>query len=253
MPMPTWFAIVMCLALAPYLVVPILIWRTQRFLANPTLRSILPEFLPPSIRKSFDEVRDALRADQFEHCFDAVSNDHSPPFRLYFRGFVHRGEQISALVTSLLDDEQNDAKTFLEFDSRFDDGSELNTHNCEFLGAPIHSPHETSRAFSLIKNPSQLFRVHLHYLEQLKLKRAPLPLAGQEFLALKSSLCDDLVHQEQMGGLALDASAEFYKPTWAGAFLIAWHGMWPLSWFKKIIYKQRAKLWLKRLSSAQVT
>jgi hypothetical protein len=49
-----------------------------------------------------------------------------------------------------------------------------------------------------------------------------------------------------MGGFFLEEGS--YRPTLAGAILMAWYNMWPLSWVRRGFYSIRSKYVLRRLN-----
>ncbi len=249
--MATLLGFAACLAVFPYILFPILIKRTQRFRKTPRLRLVLPEFLPSWAKKHFDSNHKDLLKDGFLPCFDAVSYDHAPQLQVYLRVYIERKQNIFAVSTVLLpnDETEKPLKIFLEFVSRFQDGSEINTNNIDLIGAPIEPPSKILHTFQFIRTPKVLLRLHKHFVTKFKNRTAAiLPNEGCELESFQHHMGQDLKSQEKMGGLIGSANDDFYSPTWAGAFLMAWYTMWPARFIRKFYKQHKAKIWLKRLN-----
>lgn len=250
--MSTFFIFLVTLALLPYLLFPLVIRKTQRFKKSPSLRRVLPDFLPVSVKSFFHANHSVLLKEGFIQCFDAVSNDHAPHVRVFTRMYVEPKRSILALATALLPSEgpKTPLKTFIEFVSKFRDGTEINTNNCELVGAPIEPQKKITRTFQFVQAPQTLLHLHQYFLnKKTQSKVAIFPAKGEEFSSFEQSLRLDLEAQESIGGLSLDKTKTCYRPTWAGAVLMAWYTMWPFSFIRSFFRNRKARKWLRQLNA----
>lgn len=239
--------------LLPYLFVPIMIRRNQFFSEKPQLRPVITGFLPSSVEKYFVSAGENLKLLGFEHRVDAISLDYGPSLRVFIRFFVETRRSILATCTSILPD---GAKTpvgnFLEFNSRFSDGREVSTHNSDLFGAPIEPRQKTILALPFVKETAVLFGIHNQILDRLHLKekKSLIPDAGAEFDFLVKSFKEDLIRQMNLGCLEFDQATNCYRPTWAGAFLMGWYSMWPITSIRRLLHRLKAKIKIKALNKA---
>lgn len=244
-----WLWILAGAGLLPYVVLPIVIRNTQRFHLQPRLRQLFSSFYPDAIAQYFASLDQPLTTEGFRQAFEAVLTDY-PGLKLYMRFYVADQEKITALASVLIpegSDPELPPKTMLELSSHFDNGTELCTNNRELSGAPIEPRSKTSRTFHPQTSPQALVQLHRHFSAHIK-ALPQLPVAGTEFEFVKHCLRQELVAQEQIGGLVLDRQREQYRPTWAGAFLMAWYAMWPLTVLRRVYHRQKARLWLRQVS-----
>ncbi len=252
-----WPYLILLLAL-PYLVVPILIRRNHFFTLKPRLRSVLHGFLPAQVESFFDATTIAIAKLGFEPRIDAVSLDFGPDLKVFMRLFVSHKKAFVAICSSLIPEGKTEPiRNFIEFGSRYKDGHELSTHNSDLIGAPIEHPLKTTTVLPRIDDVNVLFAVHEQTAKKLGFDSKPMimPDEGVELDYLIQSFHADLSHQAKLGCLELDEMANGYRPTWAGAFLLGWYSMWPISpairfWQRcKAKFKIRALLRVSRLST----
>jgi len=244
-----WMWILLSVALLPYLALPIVIKKTQRFQLKSQLRQLFGGVRRSDVGDYFSTIDKSLLDEGFRTAFDAVSNDYTG-FTLYLRFYVSDQEKISAVASALLqdgEDSETNTKTMLEFNSFFSNGRELLTNNSQLPGAPLEPKNRKSRTFHFISNPLMLLGLHRHFIGYIKAQPL-LPESGAELEFFKNSLQKELAAQEAIGGLILDQQSGVYRPSWAGAFLMAWYSMWPLSFVRKILMKQKAKIWLRKVN-----
>lgn len=243
----------LCLLLLPYFLVPILIRRSQLFPLKPNMRKLLPAFLPKAVDEYFKETSDHLATFGFDYRIDTISLDYGPNLRVFMRMLVAEAKGVVAIVTSLLSDgERIPLRNFIEFSSHFTNGHEISTHNSDLSGAPIEPTNRKSRTFPLVTDAKILFALH-EYLVKKTVSSSSIPLLphqGSEFEFLVNNFKRDLANQAKLGCLMLDKKHDCYRPTWAGAFLMGWYSMWPLSFIRRSLQKIRARIELKALKKA---
>lgn len=247
-----WMWIILGAAGAPYLLLPVLVKNTQRFFATPALR-LLPGGFSSKIEHFFNSHNEQLSTHGFRHAFDALSSDY-PGLKLYMRYYLLEKERICALATLVMydDDDKSPPKIMLEFSTYFDNGTEIATSNNDLPGAPLEGPHRKSHTLHFVKNLSTLLNAHRYFIRNAT--AMPLtPAKGSEFDFFKLCLKKELSTQEKIGGLFLDESSGEYRPTWAGAFLMAWYTMWPVSFVRRLYSKQKARPCLKAIAHTAPT
>jgi hypothetical protein len=220
------------LVFIPYIIVPIIMWRKQSFAALPQLRQISENFVPKNARTFFESVEAELKKCSFERSFDALSLDYGPNIRVFFRLLISRSDSIIAVATTLIyDAAEEPLAKHVEILSRFKNGSEISTHNSELSKAPLESKKKRAFVFPKVEDPKRLFELHQGLLKKLKAdtKNAYLPKTGEEFAFLVKSTKDELHAQAELGALRLDRVNNCFRPTIAGAILMAWYSMWPMT------------------------
>lgn len=251
--MNEWLIVLAAVMLAPYVVVPILIRRSHSFSQKPQLRLMLDGFLSKSVQEYFLGQEQQLAPLGFNHRIDVMSRDYGPHMRVFVRLFVSTQQSIMAMSTALVPDGENDPiKTFSEFSSRFSDGVEISTHNSDLMGAPIEHNQKIVSYFPGQACLKTLLGCHQGALKKRKLLavEARVPDVGQEFSFLVQNFHDDILAQVDLGCLSYDKDAQCYRPTWAGAFLMGWYSMWPVSFIRLLLHKLRAKIILRRSMQA---
>jgi hypothetical protein len=247
-----WFILVTLLAL-PYLLIPLLIKRHQSFSLQPQLRKVVGDFVPKSTEAYFKKVGNRLKKLGFEHRVDVVSRDFGPNLRVFMRLFIEKSHFTIATCSSLIPDgASKPVKNFLEFNAKFFDGWEISTHNSDLSSAPIEYRKKIISVFPSFIDIKLLHRFHQQIVSQFNMtdKQALIPAEGYEFEFLVQTFKDDLSRQADLGCLELDAVNSCYRPTWAGAFLIGWYSMWPISSLRRLMQKLRGKLKIRALEKA---
>jgi hypothetical protein len=248
--MNEWLIVLLVVLLLPYWLVPYFIWKNQSFSVSPRLKPMLSGFLPESIAAHFSEVTNELEGIGFEFRQDAVSFDYGPNLRVFLRILVAQQKKIMAVAASILPDgEVKPASNFLELVSSFSDGREVTTHNSDMVGAPIEHKTKTVSSLFMVQDLKKLTFFHEQIMQQqgLKAETAVVPTLGQEFEALVESVKRDLARQVSLGALRLDQINKCFRPTWAGAFLMGWCSLWPISPLRRGYAHMRARWQMRTL------
>jgi hypothetical protein len=248
-----WLLLLVVVVLTPYVVVPLLIRRNHYFLLKPQIRPVVAGFLPAAVLVHFDHQTTELKTLGFEHRIDVVSLDYGPHLKVFLRFYVAIEKSMMAVCTALMPEGASEPiKTFIEFSSRFIDGQEVATHNSDLMGAPIEHQKKHVAYFPSIANMKILLDCHEHAINQLGLSQQPkaIPDDGQELAFIVQNFQDDLKAQVHLGCLEFDTNQSSYRPTWAGAFLMGWYSMWPISSIRLLLYKLKARVTLRGLKRA---
>jgi hypothetical protein len=126
---------------------------------------------------------------------------------------------------------------FLEFDSQFEDGSEIDTINTPNVHIFYDVPEKIVNRIPHLKDAASLFRVHQYVVGQ-KTSPAVLPEPGTELDSLRAQNMHTLARQAELGYYFLDQSGEYYRLTWRAAFRSAYRLLWPL---KQILQRRQER------------
>lgn len=236
----------------PYVIIPFVIRREQTFFATPKMRQIMEGFLPNKVARHFLNTSVKLKDLGFIHKVDILSLDFGPGVKVFLRLFVAEDGSGTATSTFICDSETNEPlKNFIEFNSLFENGTEISTHNSDLIGAPIEARDKIVSPFLSITDEKLIYEYHKKLLHNLGLDdiRATTPDQGQELNFVMQNFTNDLIRQESLGCLHFDKSSNCYRPTWAGAFLLGWYSMWPITQIRRILQRAKAKLKLRALAS----
>jgi hypothetical protein len=116
---------------------------------------------------------------------------------------------------------------YVEFVSKFDDGTELDTGNASQVGVFYKPPRATRIRIPHLKDPSALFQVHLYLMKQ-RSAAARLPEPGTEKEHFSNSVKKSLAEQVELGFYFLDETKQRYRPTWKGAYRATYRLLWPM-------------------------
>ena len=139
--------------------------------------------------------------------------------------------------------------TVLIFSTEFDDGTKLVTSNSR---QPVIMPRvrirQGSEAFPKFTRPRRLFEIH----------QASVARYGGGATRLEPSIEDPVEYLRQRwrtesatfaetGYFYYDEKHDVYRPTWRGAYLMAWKLLWPVKPILGLIRKRRAARLLREL------
>jgi hypothetical protein len=232
--------ILLAVAVLPYIAVPILIWRTQRFTASFHLRVLQESFLPKEVISEFQKLGEPLTERGFEPCFDAVSTDEFLGLRFYHRILMSRLQKTWAICTAICDPEGTFQKSYLELKTEFQGTGSVSTHNSDLIGAPIKSRTQRAMALPAQTLPTVVLNVHLRNLGKLRGDIVE-PSAENASATFKRFLMQYHDEQVDLGAIYFDEAEKIYRPTWAGAFLIGWYSMWPLTFIRRFFSALRIR------------
>jgi hypothetical protein len=240
---------VMCI---PYLAMPLLLWRSQHFFPAPTLTRHLPGFLPPPVKSHFDDLERAFADLGFEGRADGLSRDHFPDTDLYLRILVDEKKATVATVSALLSHGEGAQvfQRFVELMTRSETGLEVTTHNCDLLGTPVEWPKRISLALPPQTSAGDMAALHERATtEHIGSTGRILPTQGNELEAARQAMHDELRQQVELGGLRIDEEDGLFRPTLAGAVVMAWGSLWPVTMIRRALRRRRTRHWRRAMSS----
>jgi hypothetical protein len=253
MPFPTHLItpllILAGLVLLPYVVGPILIRCSMRQSANPTLGSFPagdPK-LPKAVAKHFRKTLSALEPLGFEVVEGLTLPDQTPRVKALVLMLANRPARDIAVVTAIYAAEQGIQKlktAYVEFVSRYRDGTVVQTNNTATLGAFAPRPGVITNRLPSVAEPERLYRLHHALAAQDGGESGKVLVLDEEFKGdaaayLAWAIRNELQGQVETGYLYEDEEAAAFRPTWKGALLMTWGLLWPL---KAIRTAQRDRL-----------
>jgi len=252
--MSEWLLFFAVLLAIPYVLVPCLIKRNHFFSKSPYIRSLSFGFLPPLVEQDFQKSDRQLQELGFEHRLDAVSLDYGPHLKVFMRLYVALEKSMVAIVTALVPEDSDGAiKSFVELSSRLSGGVEVLTSNSDLMGAPIEHKSKKISVLPAVENIKILCAFHESILKKLGFdqKAAQVPQPGYELAFLVQDFEDDIAAQNSLGCLEYDPDTDSFRPTWAGAILMGWYSMWPISIMRSLVQRIRAYFMIRNIKQLE--
>lgn len=234
-------------AVLPFVAVPILVRITQRFSSDIPLRPMQESFLPGEVLTEFQNFRTSLSTYDFEQCFDALNVDDLLGLRFYHRVLMSRIEKTWAICIAVCDGEGQLQKKYVEFKTQFLNRNSFSTHNCDLIGAPIKSSQRKSLALPMETELDALLRIHLFHIKKENLENITSPIFENAVATFKQFLTEDHEDQLALGAIYFDVPLKAYRPTWAGAILIAWYNMWPFTFIRRSFLALKMRLIMREI------
>jgi hypothetical protein len=215
---------------------PIAVHSTFRFNAKCRLKLVAPEELPQSVAGHIIPQIPQLTCIGFEFlgCYDCgelARHTHS------YVGYFHNPRTNDFANVSVVLSQQY-ASSYLEFSTRFRDGSAIETNTNRVL--PLTPGNPLTRIFRLpeIQDPESLYNFHRSFIE----KYAEDFLAvgehkGQEISRLVRVLENYGPRHVALGYMQLSSDETSYGLTWKGACLMSWRALWPTSFLRSFRQK----------------
>lgn len=211
---------------AVYLLGPVLVRYTMRFSAHCNPNEIALEALPREVAGLFRPRVAELSNLGFEllgryDCGSLTNETHSY-VELFFNRATNDFASVCVLTTP------RTVASYLEFSSRFVNGTVLETNTNGMLPLTPANPGHRVFRFSKIQTPQALYRVH----QQLVEKYAPgawthAEAKGEELQRYVRVIENYGPRHAQIGYMRPTKDGNWYELTWKGAFLMTWRGLWP--------------------------
>jgi hypothetical protein len=238
---------------------PILIRFTMRQAAEPELHAFDPSdpLLPLQVAVHFRRVRAALEPAGFEVVEGLALPDQTPRVKAVLLLLVHRLNKDVAVATAIygkMRDETTLQTAYVEFVSRYRDGTVVQTNNTDQLSAFAPRPHITSIRLPMIRKPDRLYQLHQaaakgHHQSSGKVLRLEEEFRGDAVAYLTRTLVEELEGQIETGYMYLSAAENVFRPTWKGAVLMTWGLLWPYSAIRRARRDAKARRLLKELDA----
>ena len=235
---------------------PLLVRFRVRLPGHPKLLSLDMESLPPEIAKFLM----ARTRDLFELGFDEPTLVHlpnpAPHVTTYLILLVNRPAGDKALVTVVIGERAPYEQSFhVEFSTRFESGAEFNTHNISLLLAFPPGPQAVRTQVPSLRDPVRLYELHNFVMNKHVIHgKKVLYQQGEalDYLA-RFTFVKSYEEQVQQGWLFYEEPRDMYRPTFKGAFLLAWGLVQPVKSLRKIALAWRARRILREFEQASAS
>jgi hypothetical protein len=233
---------VLLFLLLTYVGGPLLIHRTMRLPTEPRLIPFALDHpsLPPEDARDFQAVADQLRPAGFEPVAGLAAPEQAPKVRAILLLLANRKARDLAMATTMYADSTAGPPRrsfYVEFVSRFRDGTVVLTNNTSQAGVFGPRPTHTAGYFPAVKEADRLYRLHQQLVARhpagAKVLRLDEEFGGDARAAVAASMVEEMEAQVKIGYLYLSTHEQVYRPTCKGAFLMTWKLLWPLNAIRK--------------------
>lgn len=208
----------------PFVVVPVVVLFMFRMPARPEFSSIAPGGYPVGALEFFNHNTSDLEREGFSLVGDAVQTGFVPNVTTYIRLLVNRSAGDAAMCAWAETQVGDTKKThkYVEFCTEFSSNIEINTNNSRTPPAFKNIQEKRLFQFPQIQDIHRLYEIHKRETANFtdRFTRKVLPPKGREIEHLSTSITKDLDRQVKTGYLFFDRSANVYRPTPKGAFLM---------------------------------
>ncbi len=220
---------VVLLAAAPYVLGPVLVYQRQR--QNPC-----PSFVPydaaqhqlaqPLVDAMRQNVASLERAG-FTAVTDLFRMDRSTRMRVILLDTPAGDLGLVLGVSPVLKPERGVCT--IEIVARFDADRSLSVQNTPIPGAFARVPGRDKERFRHVRDPARLYRIYQALLSHRygAARRAPPDHRNDPAGFLATAMSRELRQQVDTGYFWLDTTADVYRPTWRGAWLMCWKLLQP--------------------------
>jgi hypothetical protein len=215
-----------------YVISPVVLRYTMRYPVNCNPKGILLKDAPVEVAGVLGPRIAELENLGFEclgtyDCGSLTSGTHS-----YSAYFCNRATSDFASVTVMETSEGH--VSYFEFSTSFANGTvvETNTNGVPPL-SPDNPAHRVFR-FSEIQTAPALYRLHRELLKKYAPGLWPVAEAkGEELRRFVRVIENFGPRHARIGYMELAEDGASYMPTWKGACLMAWRGLWPISFVRR--------------------
>jgi hypothetical protein len=248
---PGILCVLAVLVLLPYVVGPLLIKLTLKQSDEPELTQLPlddPKF-PKSVTAHFRKVTEALRPAGFEPAAALGMPNQVPKVSARLLLLANRRTKDAAAVTLIYADEEGFTlvkTSYVEFISRFRDGTLVQTNNSEELNAFARRPGQFTTQLPLVREPERLYRLHQALAERHgggsgKVLRLDEEFRGDATAYLSRAIVEELEGQIDTGYMYYVESEGQFRPTLKGAFLMTWGLLWPFTALRRMRRDREAR------------
>src|SRR5690349_915097 len=221
--------VVIVVAAAPYVLGPLLVNQRQRQNPRP---SFVPfdaaqHQVPQALAVAMQQNVASLEQAGFTMVADLYRMDRSTRMRVILLDTPAGDLGLVLGVLPIVKPERGVCA--VELVARFDDDRSLSVQNTPIPGAFARVPGRDKERFRKVRDPARLYRIYQALLaRRYGATRRALPDHRQDpagFLA--AAMARELRQQVNTGYFWLDGSADAYRPTWRGAWLMCWKLLQP--------------------------
>lgn len=251
-----WLIVPVLLTTAFYLLMPWLVYFSQKMNGRPKLVpfELEKKKLPKRVEKYLRETGDALTGLGFEPQPCIAMPDPLPNVTAISQLWTHSREKTASLVSLIFGMEDGSGTNlsifYTEFVNRYhdEDIALIQTNNSTERGAFAELPTELTFRFPQVKNIEQLHRVHQTLVKRHQPNLRPYislfeRYDGDVLRYFLGILVEGYRDQEGTGYLFHDAENEQWRPTVKGAYMMTWRLLRPMStWIRARMRRQAARI-----------
>jgi hypothetical protein len=258
LPILIWLIVLLvAVCFLPYIVGPCLLHSRFFQQADPEVvpfpidHPSMPEF----VKDYFEDVRDELAGVGFVPVAGMALPRQMAKVKPLVLLFVNRKTKEAATATVLFIEGPRAVSRDAHVDilARYRNGTVIHTSNTKIL--PVFPAKATFIATRLpsVRDAAVLYRIH-SALAQRHGSGVPFLRLDEEFhgdacALLASGMREELAYQVEVGYMRLDERAGKYRPTWKGAFSIAWSVLFPWKHLRRARRDRMEWLLLRELKS----
>ncbi len=240
------------LIVLPYAFGPMLIYFTLKISGNPELDelSLDDPTIPREVKNYVLPAIQQVKQDGFEVLGVYFIGSLVPNVRCFAVLLGNRPAQDKALLAATYAETPAGIKlqqTHIEYSTRFDDGTVVDTNNSEELSAFKRPPEQRIVSLPWVKDVRRLYRVHRAVIErEHSEKRKAWRLGADVAVFLREALIEENTKQLATGYLYRDAAGDF-RPTVKGALMMTWKNLPPFTQILKARRNQAGQRLLQEL------
>ena len=221
--------VVIVVAAAPYVLGPLLVYQRQR--QNPRPRFVpfdaAQHQIPQALAVAVQQNIASLEREGFTMVADLYRMDRSTRMRVILLDTPAGDLGLVLGVLPIVKPERGVCA--VELVARFDDDRSLSVQNTPIPGAFARVPGRDKERFRKVKDPARLYRIYQALLARRygATRRAPADHREDPAGFLGAAMARELRQQVDTGYFWLDTTADAYRPTWRGAWLMCWKLLQP--------------------------
>jgi hypothetical protein len=237
-------------AAAPYVLGPVVVYRRQRQNPRPSLVPFdaAQHQLPQGLAVPMQQNVASLERAGFTQVADLFRMDRSTRMRVMLLDTPERDLGLVLGVWPILKPERGVCT--VELVARFEGDRSLSVQNTPIPGAFARVPGRDKERFRHVRDPARLYRIYQALLVRRygATRRAALDYREDPAGFLGAAMARELRQQVDTGYFWLDSTADAYRPTWKGAWLMCWKLLQPFRDVGEWRTDRRAKTLLHELN-----
>jgi hypothetical protein len=215
-----------------YIASPILVRAATWMNPNPRIEPVWPEYLPPEIGYYLRGAAESLTADGFAPVAHFRIAEMVPNVEALITLCINAATRDKAMAAVMVGQSGGQTRLtarYVEFSTRYADGTILDTNNTSELSSFRPVPEKKTFQLPRVQDPRMLYRVHQALMERFAPgKTKVLPSESDMAVYLRRVFEEDFERQAAMGLLKLSTFDGRYRMTWKGAFVMTWGLLWPM-------------------------
>ena len=243
----------MLVAATPYWLAPVRIHRRQRQRARPAFEPFdaAKHLIDQRLVGALQQNVASLEREGFRQVADLFRQDPATRTRVIL--LDTQGEDLALVIGISPTRKPASGLCSIELVARFDGDRSLSVSNTPLPGPFPQVPGRDKVRLPAVRDPAQLYRVFQALVARRygAARRAPPEYRGDPTGFLADAMTRELRQQVDTGYYWWDATADAYRPTWKGAFLMCWKLTQPFRDIREWSSDRRAQALLRELGFAE--